>query len=82
MPSRSLTFSQSAYHACHRNKNSPALLRNIATAVSASAADHGPGLPGRQGGLWARDPTVVVLAEANKADMDASVQEAVRWVNA
>jgi hypothetical protein len=28
--------------------------------------------------VWARDPAVVVLADTDKAVMDASVQEAVR----
>jgi dihydroorotase-like cyclic amidohydrolase len=58
-----------------RNKNSPALLRNIATAISTSPA---AAAGGSGGSLWARDPAVVVLADTDKAVMDASVQEAVR----
>ncbi|WIA33493.1 hypothetical protein OEZ86_006620 [Tetradesmus obliquus] len=62
------------------NKNSPALLRNIATAIStapAAAAAAAAG-GGAAGSLWARGPTVVVLADTDKAVMDAAVQEAVR----
>jgi hypothetical protein len=57
------------------NNNSSALLQNIATAVSTSTAF--PGSRSRNN-IWADQPTVVVLADKSKSDMDAAVQECIK----
>eukprot|EP00878_Enallax_costatus_P024764 GHUV01026449.1.p1 GENE.GHUV01026449.1~~GHUV01026449.1.p1 ORF type:complete len:262 (+),score=80.51 GHUV01026449.1:1875-2660(+) len=58
------------------NTNSPALLTNIAAATAAATAE--PRRGGGHSNVWSRDPTVVVLADMDKSQMDAIVQEAVR----
>lgn len=66
-------------HICCLPSCSPALLHNIATAIAAAAAE--PAAAGRSSGysrVWSRDPTVVVLADVDKSQMDVAVQEAVR----
>lgn len=66
------------------NENTPALLQNIAVAVSSAAeAKAEAGLArgaalSAAGGLWSKDPAVVVLADKSKAEMDAAVQEVIR----
>lgn len=69
------------------NENTPALLQNIAiaTASAAAVAQHGtrlggPVAGGLRGDLWAKNPAVVLLADKDKGEMDAAVQEVIRYV--
>lgn len=75
----------------NRNENTPALLQNIAVAIaSAAAAAEGSSssrrnrragkvVGGLRGDLWSANPAVVLLADKDKVEMDAAVQEVVRW---
>lgn len=71
------------------NENTPALLQNIAVAISSAAAAgsspdarlasrRGEPVGGLRGDLWSKDPTVVLLADKDKAEMDAAIQEVIR----
>lgn len=75
------------------NENTPALLQNIAVAISSAAEAAGPDhqQPGRassragaapvsglRGDLWSKNPTVVLLADKSKEEMDAAIQEQIR----
>jgi hypothetical protein len=73
------------------NENTPALLQNIAVAIASAAAAggaEGGGTIGKSAGvsgglrgdLWGKNPDVVLLADKDKAEMDAAVQEVVRYV--
>lgn len=69
------------------NEGTPALLQNIACTLASSgngttsgldtaAAADGAGAAGAR--RWGRPPVVVLLADNDKAEMDAAVQEAIR----
>lgn len=64
------------------NENTPALLQNIALAISCATAAKAEASRAvketMRGDLWSRNPTVVVLADKPKAEMDAAVKEVVR----
>jgi hypothetical protein len=72
------------------NENTPALLQNIAVAIASAAAaanaergggmGRSAGVSGLRGDLWGKNPDVVLLADKDKAEMDAAVQEVVRCV--
>lgn len=69
------------------NENTPALLQNIAVAISSATASggaearrsRGSVAGGLRGDLWGQNPTVVLLADKPKEEMDAAVQEVIRW---
>lgn len=74
-------------HLVAGNENTPALLQNIATAISSATAvggaearrRRGSVAGGLQGDLWGQNPAVVLLADKPKEEMDAAVQEVIRW---
>lgn len=69
------------------NENTPALLQNIAVAISSATAAGGAEAQRRRGSvagglrgdLWGQNPAVVLLADKPKEEMDAAVQEVIRW---